>query len=312
MGAREQFADSFPNKDGLKADGTRWNVVETYLSRESKIWFPDMGPDKYPSKEVKGKIGFGMDLDGKVKPSDFTTPEGTPGIDNQFYRATGCIESYRDGSSQRLFYREYIEARNFNRTVIELTNVDSLQNDDDVTVTTYRGLDTMTKDAKGDFAVDATQREDGEFGRPFIRTFKAKIVNGTLMASEPGEFVWPNENHTDASVELMRGARFELKLTPEHMEGILAGYLDIESGYHAMIKRYGSHQASYGKLAGASVYKTLRQLADGYPDPKTGENTAISSALAITGVRVRFVHSDKKIADMSPAPQFRQTASAGK
>jgi hypothetical protein len=56
----------------------------------------------------------------------------------------------------------------------------------------------------------------------------------------------------------------------------------------------------------------LRQLADGYPDPKTGENTAISSALSITGVRVRFVHSNKKIADINPVPQFKQMASAGK
>ncbi len=311
MGAREQFADSFPNTEGKKADGTRWTVAETSLARETEVWFPNLGPGKYPTKEVKGKISFGLNLDGKVKDSDFTAPDGTPGIDNQFYRATGCIESYRDGSSQRLFYTEFLESRNFNRTVIELTDVDSLENDDDVVVTTYRGLDTMAKDAKGEFAVDATQRVDGEFGQYFVRNFKAKIVDGTLISSQPGEFVWPNENHTDAATEIMRDARFQMKLTPEKMDGIVAGYLDVETTYRASMKRYGTHQASYGKLAGGSIYKTLRKLADAYPDPKTGENTAISGALSIKGVRVQLVHPDKKVADVNTAPQLKRLASAG-
>jgi hypothetical protein len=291
FGPREQFAELFPK------DGQKRTLADTVVAYESSIWWPDTSPDKFPFREVKGKISYGINLDGKVKDSDFTSPDGTPGIDNQFYRAVGCIASYRTGSSQLLFYQEYLESKQFNRTIIELSDVDSLENDDDVTVTTYRGLDPLVRDAKGDFQADVTQHVDQTFGQPFIHKSKAKIVNGVLITTQAADLVYPNENHTDASTDLMRAAHFELKLSPDKMEGLIGGYLDVETEYRAMIKRYGSHQISYGQLAGPSVYKVLRRLADAYPDPVTGENTAISAALNVKGVRVRLVRSEKIAAD---------------
>jgi hypothetical protein len=288
-GPREQFAALFPQTEDKK-----WSVAESSLAREAEVWWPDSSiPDKFEFREVKGKISEGINLDGKVKPSDFSSPHGTPGIDNQFYRAVGCIPSYRLGSSQLLFYEEYLEAKQFNRTIIELTDVDSLENDDDVTVTTYRGLDPLVKDALGGHQAGTTQRVDVVWGQDFIHKSKAKISNGILITTQPADLVWPNENHTDASTEFMHDARFELKLTHEKMEGLIGGYLDIESGYRAMIKRYGSHQISYGRLAGASLYRVLRRLADAYPDPDTGVNTAISTALEVKGIQVHLVFPEK-------------------
>ena len=292
FGPREQFAALFPQTDGKK-----WTLVESSLAREAEIWFPDPhAPDKFEFKEVTGKISEGLNLDGKVKPSDFVSPHGTPGIDNQFYRAVGCIPSYRLGSSQLLFYEEYLEIKQFNRTIIEISEVDSLENDDDVTVTTYRGLDPLVKDALGGHQAGTTQRVDMVWGQDFIQKSKAKITNGVLTTTEPATFVWPNENHTDAAIEFMHEARFELRLSPDKMEGLIGGYLDVESGYRAMIKRYGSHQISYGRLAAASLYRVLRRLADGYPDPATGENTAISTALEVKGVQVDLIFPEKKTA----------------
>lgn len=311
FGPREQFAALFPQTDGKKADGTRWSLAGTSLAREAEVWWPNTAPDKFPFPEVKGKIAYGINLDGKVKPSDFTSPSGTPGIDNQFYRAVGCIASYREGSSQLLFYEEYLEGKQFNRTIVELTDVDSLDNDDDVTVTTYRGLDPLVRDAKGDFQAGTTQRLDMVYGQAFIRQSKARIVNGVLTTTQPAEFVWPNENHTDASTEFMHDARFELKLTSEKMEGVVGGYLDVETGYRAMIKRYGSHQISYGKLAPMSLYKVLRRLADAYPDSETGENTAISSALKIKGVQVHLVRPEKNVASAETAPRKGRVVESG-
>ena len=297
-GTREQFAARFTPTETKK-----FTFAESGIANEAEIWFPNTTPDIFPFNEVGGKIGYGINLDGKDKPTDFTSPDGkSTGIDNQFYRAAGCILSYREGSSQRLFYEEYLEGKQFNRTIVELTDVDNLDNDDDVTVTTYRGLDPLVKDAKGDFQADTTQRVDAVFGQDFIHKSKAKIVNGVLITTQPADFVWPNENHTDASTELMHAARFELHLNPENMEGLIGGYLDVESGYRAAIKRYGSHQISYGKIAARSLYKALRRLADGYPDPATGENTAISTALEVRGVRVYLVHPDKKVAGNAAIP----------
>lgn len=292
FGPREQFAALFPQTDGKK-----WTLAESSLAREAEIWWPDPSiPDKFEFREVQGKISEGLNLDGKVKPSDFTSPHGTPGIDNQFYRAVGCIPSYRLGSSQLLFYEEYLEAKQFNRTIIEISDVDSLENDDDVTVTTYRGLDPLVKDALGGHQAGTSQRVDMVFGQDFIHRSKAKIKDGVLTTTQPSDLVWPNENHTDASTEFMHEARFELHLSPDKMEGLIGGYLDIESGYRAMIKRYGSHQISYGRLAAPSLYRVLRRLADAYPDPDTGENTAISTALEVKGVQVDLIFPEKETA----------------
>jgi len=292
-GPREQFAATFP-----QTDGKQLKFTETALQREADVWWPDTQPDKFPFREAGGKFSYGLNLDGKVKPSDFTSPDGkVKGVDNQFYRAVGCIPSYREGSSQRLFYEEYIELKQFNRTIIEITGVDSLVNDDDVTVTTYRGLDPLAKDAMGHFQPGTTQRADMVWGKAFISKSAGKIVNGVLITTKANDFVWPNENHTDAAVEQMHDTQFQLHLGQDYVEGVIAGYLDIESGYRAMIKRYGSHQISYGRLAAPSLYKVLRRLADAYPDPQTGHNTAISSALAVSGVRVYLVHPENTAAN---------------
>lgn len=306
FGPREQFAAMFP-----QTDGKVWTLAESSLAREAEVWWPNTSPDKFPFRQVKGTISYGINLDGKVKPSDFTSPDGTPGIDNQFYRAVGCVASYREGSSQLLFYDEYLEGKQFNRTIIELTDVDSLENDDDVTVTTYRGLDPLVRDAKGGYQPDATQHVDYVWGQDFIHKSKAKIVNGVLKTTQPEIFVWPNENHTDAATEFMHEARFELKLSPEKMEGLVGGYLDVESGYRAMIRRYGSHQISYGRLAPMSLYKVLRSLADAYPNPETGENTAISSALKVAGVRVNLVHPEKKVAGIEMRSPSNRSVEGG-
>ncbi len=291
-GPREQFATRF-----TKSDGKKLKFTDTVLRVESSVWFPDTEPDKFPFREAAGKFSYGLNLDGKTKPSDFTSPDGkTEGIDNQFYRAVGCIPSYREGSSQRLFYDEYIELKQFNRTIIAITDVDDLSNDDNVTITTYRGLDPLIKDALGHFQPGTTQRLDLVWGKAFIHKFKGKIVNGVLLTTKSGNFVWPNENHTDASTEMMHDAQFQLHLTPDHVEGLIGGYVDVESAYRAIIKRYGSHQISYGKLSAPSLYKVLRRLADAYPDPKTGENTAISSALTVSGVRVYLLGDSSQVA----------------
>lgn len=307
FGAREQFAAMYPQIEGKK-----YRLADTTIAREAEVWWPKDGPDKFPVQEIEGRISYGVDLDGKVKPGDFTSPDGKPGIDNQLYRAVGCIPSYRLGSSQVLFETQYFESRTYNRTIIELTDVDSLENDDDVTITTYRGLDALVRDAKGDFQVDTTQRIDTIYGRDFIHTFKGKIVAGVLTTTKSGDFVWPTQHqHEEAATELMHDTHFELKLSPEKIEGAIAGYIDIESHYRGVNRRFGSHQISYGKLDSRSFYKALRRLADAYPDPETGANTAISGTLMVTGVRARVVHPEKQVADTDVGPDHGKVSTNG-
>src|SRR5437763_1187864 len=74
-GPREQFRVLFPD------DGTKRTYVGTAMARESEIWFPGTYNDPFPFHEAQGKISYGLNLDGKIGPNDFTSPEGEKGID---------------------------------------------------------------------------------------------------------------------------------------------------------------------------------------------------------------------------------------
>jgi len=285
-GPREQFKQLFPE------DGTKRTLLETQLMREGRQWFPTTAEEQFTFKEAGGKISFGMDLDGKVKDTDFTSPEGKKGIDNQMYRAMGCISNYRapEGTIYH-FENEYLRRYNTNRFMIELSGVDSLVNDDDVTVKSYRGLDQLLTDATGAaFIPGGTQRIDERWGKFVQATWKGKIVDGVLI-TEPADVSIPASATFDTSAfHEFKGMRFELKLTGERAEGVMAGYVDVEAFNHHLNTSWSTHHQSYGQLSAPSMYRALRRLADGYPDPQTGEMTAISSALNVKFTQVYIEH----------------------
>ena len=49
------------------------------------------------------------------------------------------------------------------------------------------------------------------------------------------------------------------------------------------------------------IWYALKRMADAYPDPKTGENTAISTAYRIDAVPAFIVHDEKTAANQSPS-----------
>src|SRR5579862_3284268 len=157
-GPREQFTKLFPG------DGKTRTLAQTQLAREADTWFParqepttEQGPLSY--RYAEGKIAIGLNLDGRIGPNDFTSPEGEPGIDNQLYRAIGCVAGFRPGGAYHFFLNEYMERDAFNRVLIEITGVDDLVNDAHVTVTIYRGLDPLLSSADGkEFLPGSSQR----------------------------------------------------------------------------------------------------------------------------------------------------------
>jgi hypothetical protein len=95
-----------------------------------------------------------------------------------------------------------------------------------------------------------------------------------------------------------------LKLTPDGAEGLIGGYTDVDTYYYNLNKSWATHHLSYGKGYSPALYKALHRLADGYPDPKTGENTAISSAMKVRFSQVFIVHPgqngvDKTVSERS-------------
>ena len=303
-GPREQFKALYPDKGAPRA------VLDTQLKREVEYWFPTTAPDDFPFREPGGRVAWGLNLDGKVGPNDFVSPEGEPGIDNQLFRVLGCINSYRDshGTNDELNSLEVIK-ESYNRFLIEITGITSLENSDHVEVTTYRGLDRLQTDAGGkDILAGGTQRIDARWGQRFVQHLHGKIVKGVLT-TEPSDLSFPWAVFEVATDEYMRAARLHLKLTPTKAQGLIGGYADVETWYLQLMKSQSTHDQSYGQLSAKSLYKAMRRLADAYPDPTTGENTAISSALLAEFTQVYILPESKTaLAALGTLPRARPYA----
>jgi hypothetical protein len=289
-GPREQFDKLYPR------DGTKRTLLETQLEREGEIWNPSTDPEKLPFYAVEGHIGTGLNLDGKVGPNDYTSPTGEKGIDNKMYHAVGCVASYRgpDGS-YRHFMESYMQQFDFNRTLIELTDVDSLANDNDVTVSIYRGLDPLLLDAAGQHIPGGSQRADHRWGKQFIKHIKGKIVDGVLT-TEPTDVFLPESLHRGVPKQFIHAWRVQLKMSPEGAEGLMGGYVDVERMYNLLGQNWATHFRSYGQESMPSEYRLFRKFADGYPDPKTGQNTAISTAWDVRFQQVFIMHPPTSVA----------------
>jgi len=290
-GPREQFKQLFPD------DGVKRTLLDTQLMREGRQWFPDLSEEPFPFKEAGGKISYGMNLDGKVGPEDFTDPDGVRGVDNQLFRAIGCVSQYRAPSNLIYFFEnKYLGQYNQNRFMFEISGVESLVNDDDVTVTTYRGLDDLLADATGaSYVPGGTQRVDARWGKQFQQTFKGKIVDGVLV-TEGQDLILPASATFDTSgMHKFKGLRFQLGLTPERAEGVMAGYVDVAAFYHHLNTSWSTHHQSYGQLSAPSLYRALHRLADAYPN-ETGEMTAISGALKVRFTQVFIEHPPQQTA----------------
>ena len=296
-GPREQFDKLYPR------DGTTRTLLETQLEREGEIWNPSLDKEKLPFYEAQGKTGIGLNLDGRVGPNDYTSPTGEKGIDNQMYRSVGCVASYRgpDGS-YRHFTESYMQQFDFNRTLLELTGVDSLANDGDVTVSVYRGLDPLLLDSAGEHIAGGSQRADHRWGKEFIKHIKGKIVDGVLT-TEPTDVFLPETLARGVAKQFIHAWRVQLKLSPEGAEGLMGGYVDVERLYNLLGQNWATHFRSYGQESLPSEYRLFRENADGYPDPKTGEMTAISTAWEVKFQQVFIMHPPTSVASTKPARQ---------
>jgi hypothetical protein len=299
-GPREEFKILFPD------DGKKRTILETQLFREGEIWNPRTNDEGLPYLEAQGKTGHGLNLDGKIGPNDFTSPDGEKGIDNQMYRAIGCVANHRgpDGTDYH-FVNTYTRKFGYNRVMIELTNVDSLADDNDVGVTIYRGLDPLMSDALGEEMLPGgTQRIDYRWGKKFIRTFHGKIADGVLT-TEPGDALIPQSTSRGVPNLMVRDWRLRLKLTPDSGNGLMAGYADIDEYYYSLGINWSTHHRSYGQESLPSEYRAMSRLADAYPDPKTGKNTAISTAWQVKFQQVFILHPPKATASGEPAVPAR-------
>ncbi|MEM9759430.1 MAG: hypothetical protein AAF933_09365 [Pseudomonadota bacterium] len=299
IGPREQYDALYPAKEGeLRTE------ANTRLVREGRRFHLELSEEPFPFYDAQGTYAYGVNLDGEDGAEDYLSPDGEAGIDNQLQRALGCIPIYRgpDGAFYH-FSNLFMYGNAYNRWMIEITGVDDLRNDSEVTVNFYRGVDDLMTDASGmGFVPGGTQRVDARWGASFEQQVRGRIVDG-LLTTEPTDrtkFPWSFPG-IGGGFHIFRDFQLKLELTPATATGQLAGYVDVEQYNHRLNRNWTTHHQSYGALSAASLYRAMKRLADGHPDPESGENTAISSAVNITMHQVYILHPPQTQIAASPA-----------
>lgn len=258
---------------------------------------PDMF-DRPMQRTVESPNAWGLDLDGGDKSEtcqheEFTTPTGVTGIDNQEYRAMGCAPEWRgvDGVSadQKVGMQQFHNSGEWTQVIL-LRGVDSLQNDPEVEVVYANTPDRPVLDTMGKWLPGASFTISNKAPRE-RNVLRGKIVDGVLT-TEPADIKLAGTWGQSAERDLRgprgrfdyRKARLQLKFQPD---GTLTGLMGGYRPYFDTILSGSLGGAGTALVAGhdcASQLKTLKTLADGLKDPKTGECKGISSAQQIRAI----------------------------
>ncbi len=258
-------------------------------------------PYEPPMRTVQGSNpAFGLDLDGNdgrgptpaniCKHTNFSGFDGKPGVDNQLYRAIGCMTGWSEdgvgGYLSKFFNSTLLNGEA--SVLIEVTGATDLKNDE-VQVGLYVGATPMPKDAVGKGILSdgsITIKSDSHWQN----VTKGKIVNGVLT-TEPID-VHLHGSKNDMREWFFRDARLRLELKEDGTaQGVLAGYQDWVSFY----RQWGNpfQEALHGMTC-PTLFSSLKRNADAYPDPETGECTAISLAYKIEAIPTFIIHPESK------------------
>ena len=225
-----------------------------------------------------------MNLDDKVSDTDFTSPDGQKGIDNQLWRVTGCNPSSRDYGEPKTASK--LVTSTTAPTLIEIHNVTDMR-DDTVEVDIYASADPLKVSGNGG-PVSWTSMDADPNPRWHARVH-GRIHDGVLMTDKTDIRVRMREQIVDSYREML-GARIRMVFKPDGTaEGGIFGYhtlASIENSY-AQSTQVGANLA---KFSCPALIGAIKQYADGYPDPLTKQNTAISAALSFVAAPAFVIH----------------------
>jgi hypothetical protein len=247
-------------------------------------------PRHPPYRGVQSKVAYGMNLDGTADGratsntcahQKFVGDNGEAALDNQLFRAVGCAKNVRGLGPPPSPVR-------IDPFLVEIRGIDDPRNDDHVEVGVYSSDDTPLQGSDGKPLANQTL---GMTRNPRWRTTVAgRIVDGQLTTDVIEALyvrqvlpTWGLFGQT-YSFEFHR-AHLKLSLEPDGTaRGVMASYRPIENIF--TVGRCSKGTASTANTDCASEHKTLALMADGYPDPDTGQCTMISSASNIAGIPV--------------------------
>ena len=104
------------------------------------------------------------------------------------------------------------------------------------------------------------------------------------MRTQPGDVTLPlygNDGYTDM---VFRDFQIEIEIANNgaRAKGLWAGYHPVTSFWDHIQKV--QHNVPVGQYSCPAMYVAAHELADGYPDPETGDCTALSAAFTFEAV----------------------------
>jgi hypothetical protein len=281
-GFSEEEARAILAAGGVDADGNRVPINEL-----PRLNGQEVNPGNVPVlvsdpqiRTAQGRFAHGFNLNGVVEPDSFEDPaSGERGVDNQMWRALGCFEVYRIRRPVRPYNEDIAWDTALDAMPAWLMSVSGpdLDSDGEVAVTFDRALNVAMRDARGGVLSAATYVVDPDPRSHSV--FAGRIEDGVLTI-EPGDFSIQGESQFYAILRFT-GTRLRLEMAEDgSASGIIGGYQPWRDYFHYLAIR-GEENAQVD-LPG--VYYAMKRLADGVPDPETGENTAISAAYFLEAV----------------------------
>ena len=281
-GFSEEEARAILAGGGVDGDGNRVPINEL-----PRLNGQEVNPGNVPVlvsdpqiRTAQGRFAHGFNLNGVVEPDAFEDPaSGELGVDNRMWRALGCFEVYQVRRPVRPYNEDIAWDTALDAMPAWLMSVSGpdLDRGGEVTVTFDRALNVAMRDARGGVLSAATYVVDPDPRSHSV--FAGRIEDGVLTI-EPGDFSIQGESQFYAILRFT-GTRLRLEMADDGgASGIIGGYQPWRDYFHYLAIR-GEENAQVD-LPG--VYYAMKRLADGVPDPETGENTAISAAYFLEAV----------------------------
>src|SRR5579883_1667669 len=291
-----------------------WNRALAYRAYKKGIetYVNPWAADDPGQPEVTSKIADGFNLDGKIKPTDFVSPDGEKGIDNNLYRAWGCDAPWRGNGNATLDLRANDKMQEGLYTmVLRVSGNQDPMNDSDATVEIGYSPDKIVKDARGGIATDYSYRilKSAQYTK-----LKAKIVNGVVQTEQvehmhTPRIAWFYDQTGDTN---FTKGKIRLKLSADGLSGsgLIGGYRNWRDLYtENTFAQDGGQQGIREHEDHVSLYYALRRNADGMYNAKTGKFDGISTAYRIKMSAAYVVDPDKAM-DLPglPAEEWRKQA----
>lgn len=229
---------------------------------------------------LDGDDGKGPPPHGVCKHTNYVSPDGRGGIDNQYYAVTACIPGFHGKQGYRNQTSNARRADGNTTTLVEISGIHDEKNDAHVNVAIIFSRDKPIRDAAGKYVPNYTYRttDNPNFALYNVR-LHGRIVDGVII-TEPVKRFLLNLGQ-DPQLELF-DARLRLEILPDgSLKGVLAGYRDWREIITTSASGYSEGLFSYRQ---PGLYYALKRAADGLKNPVTGECDGVSIAYEIDAV----------------------------